>query len=121
MVIFDENLGVSDLSKYEFHWTIYVKIIKFLLIWHHLTVFMQRKGQKTHQNQLKTVHERINFTIFGIMAFEQLLFGYEQLILLAQIYLFLSYLHCLSTFWPFSVEFYHFGHKMVKNCLNNSL
>ena len=35
MVIFDENQGVTDLSKYEFHYPIYVKIIKFLVIWHH--------------------------------------------------------------------------------------
>jgi hypothetical protein len=26
MVIFDEDLGVSDLSKYEFHCSLYVKI-----------------------------------------------------------------------------------------------
>ena len=32
MVIFDENQGVSDLSKYEFLCPIYVKIIKFLVI-----------------------------------------------------------------------------------------
>ena len=32
MVIFDENQGVSDLSKYEFHCPIYVKIIKFVVI-----------------------------------------------------------------------------------------
>ena len=35
MVIFDENQGVSDLSKYEFLCPIYVKIIKFLVIGHH--------------------------------------------------------------------------------------
>ena len=28
------------------------------------------------------VHEHANFTVFGITAFEQLLFGYEQLILI---------------------------------------
>ena len=32
MVIFDENQGVSDLSKYEFLCPIHVKIIKFLVI-----------------------------------------------------------------------------------------
>ena len=32
MVIFDENQGVSDLSKYEFLCPMYVKIIKFLVI-----------------------------------------------------------------------------------------
>ena len=32
MVIFDENQGVSDLSKYEFLCPVYVKIIKFLVI-----------------------------------------------------------------------------------------
>ena len=32
MVIFDENQGVSDLSKYEFLCPIYVKFIKFLVI-----------------------------------------------------------------------------------------
>ena len=32
MVIFDENQGVSDLSKYEFLGPIYVKIIKFLVL-----------------------------------------------------------------------------------------
>ena len=32
MVIFDENQGASDLSKYEFLCPIYVKIIKFLVI-----------------------------------------------------------------------------------------
>ena len=32
MVIFDENQGLSDLSKYEFLCPIYVKIIKFLVI-----------------------------------------------------------------------------------------
>ena len=32
MAIFDENQGISDLSKNEFHCPIYVKIIKFLAI-----------------------------------------------------------------------------------------
>ena len=32
MVIFDENQGVSDLSKFEFLGPIYVKIIMFLVI-----------------------------------------------------------------------------------------
>ena len=32
MVIFDENKGVSDFSKYEFFCPIYIKIIKFLVI-----------------------------------------------------------------------------------------
>ena len=32
MVIFDENKGVSDLSKYEFLCQICVKLIKFLVI-----------------------------------------------------------------------------------------
>ena len=36
MVIFDENQGVSDLSKYEFHCSMYVKIIKFLALWEHI-------------------------------------------------------------------------------------
>ena len=40
MVIFDENQGVSHLSKCEFHWTIYAKIIKFLVIWHHFDCFV---------------------------------------------------------------------------------
>ena len=32
MVIFDENQGVSDLSKYDFLYLIYVKFIKFVVI-----------------------------------------------------------------------------------------
>ena len=32
MVIFDENQGVSDLSKYDFLSPIYVKFFKFLVI-----------------------------------------------------------------------------------------
>ena len=43
MVIFDENQGVSDLSKYEFLCPIYVKIIKFLVIWHHFDCFYVKK------------------------------------------------------------------------------
>ena len=43
MVIFDENQGVSDLSKYEFHCSIYVKIIKFLVIYHHFDCFYVKK------------------------------------------------------------------------------
>ena len=43
MVIFDENQGVSDLSKYEFLCPIYVKIIKFLVIWHHFDCFLCNK------------------------------------------------------------------------------
>ena len=47
MVIFDENQGenqdVSDLSKYEFHCPIYVKIIKFLVILPHFDCFYVKK------------------------------------------------------------------------------
>ena len=32
MVIFDENQAVSDINKYEFLSTIYVKIVNFLVI-----------------------------------------------------------------------------------------
>ena len=63
---------------------------------------MQRKGQKTHQNQLKTVHERVNFTVFGITAFEQLLFGYEQLILI----IFYVYYHQEKIYWRKSTCFW---------------
>ena len=30
-------------------------------------------------------------------------------------------MQCLGNFWPFLVEFYNFGHKMVKNCLYNTI
>ena len=50
MVIFDENQDenqdVSDLSKYEFHCSIYVKIIMFLVIWHHFDNFYVIKWSK---------------------------------------------------------------------------
>ena len=62
MVIFDENQGenqdVSDLSKDEFHWTIYVKIIKFLVICHHFDNYYVKKWSekpsKSVENGLQT-------------------------------------------------------------------
>ena len=36
----------------------------------------------SHQNQLKTVQKHVNFPVFGITAFELLLFGYKQLIVI---------------------------------------
>ena len=58
MVIFDENQGVSDLSKYEFLCPIYVKIIKFLVIWHHFDCFYVKKWSenpsKSTENSPKT-------------------------------------------------------------------
>ena len=75
----------------------------------------------------------VNFTIFGITVFELPLFGIKQLILITfsvyylqkKIYWhksiwFWAIMHCFGNFWPFLVEFYCFGHKMVKNCLNNA-
>ena len=44
MVIFDENQGVSDLSKFEFLCPIYVKIIKFLVCLF-VCLFIQRSVQ----------------------------------------------------------------------------
>ena len=43
IVIFDENQVVSDMSKYEFLCPIYIKIIKFLVIWHHFDCFYVKK------------------------------------------------------------------------------
>ena len=47
MVIFDENQGEkqddSDLSKYESRCPIYVKNIKFLVIWQHFDCFYVMK------------------------------------------------------------------------------
>ena len=58
MVIFDENQGVSDLSKYEFLCPIHVKIIKFLVIWHHFDCFYLKKWSenpsKSTENSPKT-------------------------------------------------------------------
>ena len=58
MVIFDENQDVSDLSKYEFLCPIYVKIIKFLVIWHHFDCFYVKKWSenpsKSTENSPKT-------------------------------------------------------------------
>ena len=48
---FDENQGVSDLSKYEFPCPIYVKIIKFLVIGHHFDCFCVNKWS---ENQSKS-------------------------------------------------------------------
>ena len=39
MVIFDENQTVSNISKYEFLNSLYVKIVNFLVIWHHFNYF----------------------------------------------------------------------------------
>ena len=43
MVIFDENQAVSDINKYEFLNTMYVKIVNFLVIWHHFDYFYVNK------------------------------------------------------------------------------
>ena len=43
MVIFDENQAVSESNKYEFLNTIYVKIVNFLVIWHHFDYFYVNK------------------------------------------------------------------------------
>ena len=43
MVIFDENQVISDLNKYEFLHPIYIKMIKFLVIWHHFDCFYFKK------------------------------------------------------------------------------
>ena len=53
MMIFDENQGVSDLSKYEFLCPIYVKIIKFLVIWHHFDSFYVKFGLSEKHKNLK--------------------------------------------------------------------
>ena len=48
-MIFDENQGenqdVSDLSKYEFHCQIYVKIIKFLVIYKFDYFYVEKQSE----------------------------------------------------------------------------
>ena len=75
MVIFDENQGVSDLIKHEFHRPIYIKIIKFLVIWHHFDCFYLKKWSENPSKSTENSPKTRNFTVFGTTAFEQLRFG----------------------------------------------
>merc|ERR1712051_287056 len=101
----------SDLSKYEFLCPIYVKIIKFLVIWHHFDCFYVKKRSenpsKSTENSPKTrlFHRFWNYglrtTPIWLEAtdcnqFLGLLSAGENL--LAQIQLFLSYIALFRQF-----------------------
>ena len=55
MVIFDENQTVSNISKYEFPNTLYVKIVNFLVIWHHFNYFYVNEWS---ENPLRSMKKR---------------------------------------------------------------
>ena len=69
MVIFYENQGVSDLSKYEFQCSIYVKTIKFLVIWQHFDCFYLNILSDIPSKSTEYILKHVNFTVFGITAF----------------------------------------------------
>ena len=129
MVIFDENQAVSDINKYEFLNTIYVKVVNFLVIWHHFDYFLckwvVRKPIKINE---KMVCKHANFTVFGIAAFYPPLFKHNQLFLInfyayylqEKIYWrqstwFWAIMHCWGNFWPFFDKIVNILPKMVKN------
>ena len=53
MVIFDENQAVSDISKYEFLYPTYAKIINFLVIWQHFDYLYVNKWSENPSKSMK--------------------------------------------------------------------
>jgi hypothetical protein len=127
MGFFDETQVVSDLNKYEFLYLIYVKIIKFLVIWHHFHYVYVKEWSENPSKSMKNGRLTCQFYCFLNCGFlrttiwmkttvsNQFLFLLSSVeSLLASIYLVLSYSALLR---PFLTVFGRILGKKAKNCL----
>ena len=64
MVIFDENEAVFDINKYEFLYPIYVKIMKFIIIWHHFDNFYVKKWSENPTKSMENGRQTRQFYRF---------------------------------------------------------
>ena len=134
MVTFDENKVVFDLNRHEFLYPIYVKTIKFLVIWHHFDNFYVEKRSENLSKSIENGLWTHQSHLFWITVFELPQFWYKQLIVITfyvyylqekiywrQFTWFWAIMHCLGNSWPFYDQNCKFLPKMVKNCLNNAI